>query len=87
MVILIQVSQLQDLLLLEGISSQSFLLNNFCLDDVESNTGHCGPPIPCCMIKLYDVPEMGLQVERDGKGEVCPFFPSSYALVYIKWLH
>lgn len=25
----------------------------------DMNTGHCGPPIPCCEVKLAEIPEMG----------------------------
>jgi len=32
--------------------------------------GHVGPPIPCCEIKLADVPDMNYYA-RDGAGEVC----------------
>lgn len=32
--------------------------------------GHVGPPIPCCQIKLADVPDMNY-FAREGAGEVC----------------
>lgn len=32
--------------------------------------GHVGPPIPCCKVKLIDVPEMNY-FAKDGRGEVC----------------
>lgn len=31
---------------------------------------HVGPPLPCCGIKLVDVPEMEY-FASEGKGEVC----------------
>ncbi|XP_055346277.1 long-chain-fatty-acid--CoA ligase 5-like isoform X2 [Paramacrobiotus metropolitanus] len=37
----------------------------------EGGAGHVGPPVPCCMVKLVDVPEMNLIVNRDGSGEIC----------------
>ena len=37
---------------------------------MEVNTSHCGPPVPCCSVKLCDVPEMDIEVERDNVGEV-----------------
>ncbi|OQV24778.1 Long-chain-fatty-acid--CoA ligase 6 [Hypsibius exemplaris] len=40
-------------------------------DDGDNSIGHVGAPIPCCLIKLVDVPELGLSAERDGTGEVC----------------
>ena len=58
---------------------------SFCcfVDDMEGTSGHVGPPIPCSMIKLCDVPEMDLQVDRDGLGEVsisltCVFFGTDF---------
>lgn len=36
----------------------------------DTNTGHVGPPLPCCMIKLVDVPEKDY-FAKDGKGEIC----------------
>jgi long-chain acyl-CoA synthetase len=32
--------------------------------------GHVGMPVPCCAIKLVDVPELNYFV-KDGAGEVC----------------
>lgn len=32
--------------------------------------GHCGPPTPCCTMKLVDVPEMNY-FAKDNRGEVC----------------
>lgn len=32
--------------------------------------GHVGCPLPCCKVKLADVPEMGYYA-KDNKGEVC----------------
>lgn len=31
--------------------------------------GHCGPPLPCNVVKLVDVPEMDYYA-KDNKGEV-----------------
>ncbi|XP_071829175.1 long-chain-fatty-acid--CoA ligase 1-like isoform X2 [Apostichopus japonicus] len=36
----------------------------------DANTGHVGPPLPCNMIKLVDVPEKDY-FAKDDKGEVC----------------
>ncbi|VDL97334.1 unnamed protein product [Schistocephalus solidus] len=33
--------------------------------------GHVGAPLPCSKIKLVDVPDMDLFVERDHVGEIC----------------
>jgi long-chain acyl-CoA synthetase len=35
-----------------------------------STVGDVGPPILCSMVKLIDVPEMNLVVDRDRKGEI-----------------
>lgn len=32
--------------------------------------GNAGPPLPCSIFKLEDVPELNLSVKRDKKGEV-----------------
>ena len=37
-------------------------------DDPSSD--NVGPNLPCCQVKLVDVPEMDLVAERDNKGEV-----------------
>lgn len=39
----------------------------------ESTVGNVGPPFACCMYKLVDVPEMGLEAKRDNRGEICVF--------------
>ncbi|XP_064624838.1 long-chain-fatty-acid--CoA ligase 1-like isoform X2 [Lineus longissimus] len=39
--------------------------------------GHVGPPLPCTMIKLKDVPDMGYKAE-DNKGEICFKGPSVF---------
>lgn len=36
----------------------------------DNEAGHVGPPIPCCMVKLVDVPEKDYYA-KDGEGEVC----------------
>lgn len=36
----------------------------------DSSVGHVGPPLPCCHIKLVDVPEMQYYA-INGQGEVC----------------
>jgi long-chain acyl-CoA synthetase len=36
----------------------------------DSNPGHVGPPLPCNMVKLADVPEMNY-FSNNNKGEVC----------------
>lgn len=36
----------------------------------DSEPGHVGPPLPCCGIKLIDVPEMEY-FASEGKGEIC----------------
>ena len=33
--------------------------------------GHVGGPFPCVEARLVDVPEMGLVVARDHRGEIC----------------
>lgn len=33
-------------------------------------TGHVGPPLSCCHIKVVDVPEMNY-FAKDDKGEIC----------------
>jgi hypothetical protein len=35
---------------------------------------HVGPPLPCCEVKLIDVPEMNY-FAKDGKGEVRAWHP------------
>lgn len=46
------------------ISAYNSGIINFCF-----NSGHCGPPLSCCMVKLVDVPDMNY-FAKDGKGEV-----------------
>lgn len=36
----------------------------------DSTPEHVGPPIPCCAIKLIDVPEMNYYA-TSGQGEIC----------------
>ena len=36
----------------------------------DTQTGHVGPPVPCCYIKLVDVPQMNY-FASNGEGEVC----------------
>lgn len=36
----------------------------------DNNVEHVGPPLPCCSIKLVDVPEMQYYAS-DNKGEIC----------------
>ncbi|CAD5230381.1 unnamed protein product [Bursaphelenchus okinawaensis] len=36
----------------------------------DNRPGHVGAPIPCCAVKLVDVPELNYMV-KDNKGEVC----------------
>jgi long-chain acyl-CoA synthetase len=36
----------------------------------ETTVGNVGPPFLCSMYKIIDVPEMGLVVDRDNKGEI-----------------
>ncbi|XP_054155212.1 long-chain-fatty-acid--CoA ligase 1-like [Oppia nitens] len=36
----------------------------------DSKTGHVGPPLPCCEIRLESVPEMEYNANK-GKGEIC----------------
>lgn len=33
-------------------------------------SGHVGPPLPCCVVKLADVPEMDYYAGQSGIGEV-----------------
>lgn len=37
----------------------------------DPTTDHIGPPIPCCTVKLVDVPEMDYHVSLHGVGEIC----------------
>ena len=36
----------------------------------DPETGHCGPPLASCYVKLVDVPDMEYYA-REGSGEVC----------------
>ena len=36
----------------------------------DSRSGNAGPPLPCSILKLEDIPELSLSVKRDKKGEV-----------------
>ena len=36
----------------------------------DTESGQVGPPVPCNIVKLIDVPEMDYYV-KDQKGEVC----------------
>ncbi|XP_013381851.1 long-chain-fatty-acid--CoA ligase 5 isoform X2 [Lingula anatina] len=44
----------------------------------EAEAGHVGPPLPCCMVKVVDVPEMGYFAD-DDKGEVCVKGPNLFS--------
>ena len=44
-------------------------LSSVSLVHPHSPTGHCGPPLPCNIVKLIDVPEMDYYA-KDNKGEV-----------------
>lgn len=35
--------------------------------------GNSGPPLPCSIFKLEDIPELNISVKRDRRGEVCVF--------------
>ncbi|KAH9512975.1 Long-chain-fatty-acid--CoA ligase 5 [Bulinus truncatus] len=64
----------------------------------DPDPGHVGPPLPCNMVKLCDVPEMNY-FSRDNKGEICLKGPNIFAgylkdeektkeaLDSDKWLH
>ena len=41
-----------------------------CCAQGDSTPDHVGPPIPCCAIKLVDVPEMNYYAVG-GQGEIC----------------
>lgn len=41
-----------------------------CTVPGETQAGHVGPPLPCNMMKVVDIPEMGY-FASEGKGEVC----------------
>lgn len=43
----------------------------------DPSTGHVGCPLPCCKVKLVDVPEMGYYA-KDNKGEICSYSPSTF---------
>lgn len=42
----------------------------------ETEAGHVGPPLPCNLVKLVDVPEMDYYV-KDQRGEVRKRFKDS----------
>ena len=42
----------------------------------DNEPGHVGPPIPCSLVKLVDVPEMNY-FASEGEGEVCFKGPTS----------
>ncbi|KAJ7319203.1 hypothetical protein OS493_036366 [Desmophyllum pertusum] len=44
----------------------------------DTSTGHVGPPLPCNLIKLVDVPEKECY-SKDGRGEICLKGPSIFA--------
>nr|AKC01515.1 long-chain fatty acid CoA ligase 1 [Meretrix meretrix]AKE13176.1 long-chain fatty acid CoA ligase 1 [Meretrix meretrix] len=44
----------------------------------ETEAGHCGPPLPCNIVKLVDVPEMDYYA-KDNKGEIVCKGPSVFS--------
>lgn len=44
--------------------------------------GHTGTPLPCSMVKLVDVPDMDINVARDGSGEVRYISNSLSSLIF-----
>ncbi|CAG7728107.1 unnamed protein product [Allacma fusca] len=48
---------------------------------LESISGHVGPPLPCCAIKLMDVPELNYSA-KDGIGEICVKGPNVFSGYY-----
>lgn len=48
-------------------------------------SGHVGPPLPCCHIKLIDVPEMEY-FAVNGQGEVFFFFNDIRFEYFSNWL-
>ncbi|XP_022319066.2 long-chain-fatty-acid--CoA ligase 5-like [Crassostrea virginica] len=43
----------------------------------DPSTGHVGCPLPCCKVKLVDVPEMDYY-SKDNKGEICSYSYSTF---------
>ncbi|KAK1787060.1 hypothetical protein P4O66_017439 [Electrophorus voltai] len=41
------------------------------------SAGHVGPPLPCAMVKLADIPDMSYYAKR-GQGEICIHGPSVF---------
>ncbi|XP_071503714.1 long-chain-fatty-acid--CoA ligase 5-like [Diadema antillarum] len=52
-----------------------------CTSPGETESGHVGTPLPCNMVKLVDIPEMGY-FAKDDKGEVCMKGPNIFAGYY-----
>ncbi|XP_064624929.1 long-chain-fatty-acid--CoA ligase 5-like isoform X2 [Lineus longissimus] len=55
---------------MEGYGQTECTAGVSCTIPGESEPGHVGCPLPCCHIKLIDVPEMEY-FAKDDKGEIC----------------
>ncbi|XP_061584896.1 long-chain-fatty-acid--CoA ligase 1 isoform X2 [Cololabis saira] len=43
----------------------------------DASTGHVGPPLPCAMVKVVDIPDMNYYA-KNGEGEICIRGPSVF---------
>lgn len=65
-----------------GLTETCAALTKQLMED-QDTAGHVGPPLPCCEVKLVDVPEMGYTSSKNPqRGEICVRGPNVFIGYY-----